>query len=124
MGWREDVEWAEKVRELRRQQNELERDAAFARGLKFDGKKPLDLLPSFATGRTSPPAKSRAINLLSRGVFRDPFPPEGYAAFVIVDSRGVRRRRVEMPADDATDEITAQMWRWLDRHDPLLKIMA
>lgn len=125
MGWREDVQREEKVRELRRQQNEFERDVAFARGLKFDGKKPLELLPSFATGRTSrSSAKPRAIGIMDRGVYRDPFPAEGEAAFVIVDSRGVRRRRVEMPICEVTEDTVPQMWRWLDRVDPLLKVMA
>lgn len=124
MAWREDMQREEKVRELRRQQSELERDAAFARGLKFDGKKPIDLLPSFATGRTTAPSKSRAIGIMNRGVYRDPFPAEGEAAFIIVDSRGIRKRRVEMPLDEVTDDTVAQMWRWLDRVDPLLKVMA
>lgn len=123
MGWREDVRREENARELRRQQGEIERDAAFARGLKFDGRRPLDPLPSFATGRVRP-ARSRSVNLQARGVFRDPFPPEGYAAFVIVDSYGVRRRRVEMPEEDVTDDTVPQMWRWLDRHDRLIEVMA
>lgn len=124
MGWREDVERAEKVRELRRQQNELERDAAFARGLKFDGKKPLELLPSFATGRVSTAPKPRAIGILDRGVYRDPYSPEGWADFTIVDSRGVTRRKIGMPVADVDEHTVPQMNRWLDRVDPLLKVMA
>lgn len=124
MGWREDQRREEVIREARRQQGELERDAAFARGLRFDGKKPMELLPSFVTGRISTPPKPRAIGILDRGVYRDPFPPEGQAAFVIVDSRGVRRRRIEMPSGEVTSDTVPQMWRWLDRRDPLLKVMA
>lgn len=124
MAWREDREREEKVRELRRQQHELERDAAYSRGLNFGNKVALELLPSFVTGRVRSGPKPQAIGILSRGVFRDPFPPDGQAAFVIVDSRGVRRRRVEMPAEDVTEDTVPQMWRWLDRHDALIKVMA
>lgn len=122
--WREDREREEKIRELNRQQAELERDAAYARGLKFSNKVALELLPSFVTGRVRPGPKPQAIGILSRGVYEDPFPAEGEAAFVIIDSRGVRRRRVEMPSVDVTADTVPQMWRWLDRHDPLLKVMA
>lgn len=124
MGWREDRERDERIRELRRQQSEIERDAAFARGLKFDGKKPLELLPTFATGRASPPPTSRALTIMKRGVIRDPFSPEGWAGFIIVDSRGLVRRKIEMPIDDVDDDTAPRMWRWLDRIDPLLKVMA
>lgn len=124
MGWREDVQREESVRELRRQQNELERDAAFARGVKSDGKMPRDLLPSFVTGRVSQAPKPRAIGILDRGVYRDEFSPEGWAEFTIVDSRGLLRRRIGMPAAEVDEYTVPQMNRWLDRVDPLLKVMA
>lgn len=55
-----------------------------------------------------------------RGVYRDPFPPPGSIAIVVVDSKGVRRRRIEMPAEDeAADDTVSTMLTWLDEHDPI-----
>lgn len=124
MGWREDREREDTVRELRRQQSELERDAAFARGLKFDGKKQFDPLPSFVTGRTGSRPTSWAAGLIHRGVYRDPFSPEGWAEFVIVSSRGELRRRIGMPEGDVDERTLPRMNGWLDADDPLLKVMA
>lgn len=124
MGWREDVQREERVRELRRQQSELERDAAFSRGLTFSTKRPLDPLPSFASGRTPSRPTSWAAGLVHRGVYRDPFSPEGWAEFVIVNSRGELRRRIGMPENDVDDRTLPRMNSWLDADDPLLKVMA
>lgn len=124
MGWREDREREEKVRELRRQQSELERDAAFTRGLTFSNKRPLELLPSFVTARIGNAPKPRAIGLLDRGVYRDPFSPEGWADFLLVDSRGRLRRKFGMPADEVTDDTVPRANRILDQIDPLIRVMA
>lgn len=122
--WREDRDRDEKIRELRRQQHELERDAAFARGLQSSNKVALELLPSFVTGRVRPGPKPQAIGIADRGVYRDPFSPEGWADFLLVDSRGKLRRKFGMPADEVTEDTIPRANRLLDQIDPLLKVMA
>lgn len=124
MGWREDREREEKVRELRRQQSELEQQSAFAKGFKSSNKVALELLPTFATGRVSATPKPRSIGILDRGVYRDEFSPEGWADFIIVDSRGVLKRKIGMPAADVDERTVPRMNAWLDAIDPLLKVMA
>lgn len=79
-------------------------------------------LPEEDEGWTPPLARPRGI--LDRGVYRDPYSPEGWADFTIVDSRGVTRRKIGMPAADVDEHTVPQMNRWLDRVDPLLKVMA
>lgn len=55
-----------------------------------------------------------------RGVYRDPFPPAGCIAIIVVDSKGARRRRIEMPAEDEDgDDTVTRMEAWLDENDPI-----
>lgn len=122
--WREDREREEKIREINRKQAELERDAAYARGLKFGSKVPLEIMPSFVTGRTHNAPRPRAIGIMDRGVYRNPFSPDGWAEFTIVDSRGVLKRKIGMPAAEVDEHTVPRMNRWLDSVDPLLKVMA
>lgn len=122
--WREDREREAKIEDLRREQSRLECDSAYARGLKFGDDVPLRLLPSFVTGRIGTRPKPQSIGIMDRGVYRDPFSPEGWADFTIIDSRGLLRRKIGMPADDVDENTVRQMNRWLDRVDPLLKVMA
>lgn len=124
MGWREDREREEKIRELRRQQSEYERDAAYSRGLNFGNRVALELLPSFATGRARRGPKPQSIGISERGVYRDPFSPEGWADFLLVDSRGKLRRKFGMPTDEVTEDTIPRANRLLDQIDPLLKVMA
>lgn len=122
--FRDDQRREELVRKAREAQAEIERDAAYSRGLRFGDKVALELLPSFATGRTRWTPKPQAIGITDRGVYRDPFSPEGWADFLLVDSRGRLRRKFGMPADEVTEDTVPRANRLLDQIDPLLKVMA
>lgn len=121
--FRDDQRREELIREGKLRESREAEMSAFMRGVKFNGRAPLELLQGESLPPTSP-HKSRTIGVLTRGVWKDPFPPDGFAGFIIVDSKGVRRRRVEMPLEDVTPDTVPQMWRWLERHDAVIRILA
>lgn len=58
-----------------------------------------------------------------RGVFEVETRCGCFRGFLIKDSKGKKLRYVEIPTDECDENTEESLWRWLDRRDPILKVI-
>lgn len=58
-----------------------------------------------------------------RGVFEVEAACNCFRGFVIKNAYGKRLRYVEIPTEDCGEEEIDKLWRWLDRHDPVMRVI-
>lgn len=77
----------------------------------------------FAKARMSSRRAFQSDQRKPRGVIEIESGSDEWKAFLIRDSHGRRRRIVHIPVDEWTEEEEEKLWRWLDRRDPVMKII-
>lgn len=63
-----------------------------------------------------------AIGQQERGVWRLPYHPPGMASFAVVTSEQELLMRTDVAEAHATADFVENLWKYLDRKDPLISI--
>lgn len=64
----------------------------------------------------------KAAGMQERGVWRLPYHPPGMATFQVVSSERELLLRADVLEAHATESFVENLWKWLDREDPVSRI--